>query len=142
MFPLLPGGLHQAVQAGRAHLEIQGAPEVTQRDETPDESWEPQKQGSSLLLSAHTAFVRAVVCQEGETDFDLSQMTLSGCFQGNCSVYFVVCFPLKITSPGMFLSLPGSSYLLVALRLPRRAQSCEKSTVRNLGAVENFSHQN
>ncbi|KAL2295341.1 hypothetical protein Nmel_017753 [Mimus melanotis] len=36
----------------------------------------------------------------------------------------MVCFPLKITSPRMFLSFPVSKYLLVALRLPGRTQSC------------------
>lgn len=61
MFPFLPGGLQHAVLAGRGHLEMQGAPEVTDETAERDESWEPQKGGTSLMLSAHTAFVRPVV---------------------------------------------------------------------------------
>lgn len=42
------------------------------------------------MLSAHAAFVRPAALWEGETDFDLFQMTLSGCFQGEMRLFYGV----------------------------------------------------
>lgn len=59
-FPLFPGGLQHAVQAGRGHLEIHGAPNMTERDETPERD---ETLGASEMGQFTDAFSSHRFCQ-------------------------------------------------------------------------------